>query len=144
MKICSVEGCNKPHKAKTFCDGHYRMFRRNGSPSKYKPKGNIDNNGYLRIRKSGKNVFAHRIIMEEKLGRSLTDEETVHHINGNRLDNRIENLELWSSRQPSGQRIQDKVKYAKEILMQYDQNPDWIKEFSDYMKLDEIDFNGDQ
>jgi len=57
--------------------------------------------------------------MEEYLCRKLEKDENVHHINGVRTDNRIENLELWNTSQPSGQRIADKVKWAKEILERY-------------------------
>lgn len=57
--------------------------------------------------------------MEQQLGRALLPEETVHHLNGVRDDNRPENLELWSSSQPSGQRVVDKVAWAQQILSLY-------------------------
>jgi hypothetical protein len=57
--------------------------------------------------------------MELHLGRELLPEETVHHINGNRSDNRIENLELWSTSQPYGQRVADKLEWARKIIEMY-------------------------
>ena len=54
------------------------------------------------------------------IGRKLFPEETVHHKNGQRADNRPENLELWSSRNPKGQRVNDKVQWALEIMKTYE------------------------
>ena len=75
--------------------------------------------GYKVYSIKGKKVREHRLIIESVLGRKLLPHENVHHKNGNRLDNRLENLEIWSEKQPSGQRIEDKILYAKEILSLY-------------------------
>ncbi|GAH63317.1 unnamed protein product, partial [marine sediment metagenome] len=44
-------------------------------------------------------VKQHRWVMEQYLGRLLSPREIVHHINGDRTDNRIENLEIKTNGQ---------------------------------------------
>lgn len=69
----------------------------------------------------GKPVFVaeHRVVMEQAVGRQLYPEETVHHINGVKDDNRLGNLELWTSSHPAGQRVKDKIAWAVELLRRY-------------------------
>lgn len=68
--------------------------------------------------KSGQ-VLEHRILMEESIGRLLLPTETVHHRNGVKHDNRLANLELWTSSHPGGQRVSEVVAWAEEILALY-------------------------
>lgn len=58
--------------------------------------------------------------MSCKLGRPLHKDETVHHINGVKDDNRLGNLELWSKNHPAGQRVKDQLKWARKIIARYD------------------------
>lgn len=129
---CSVDGCDRPHRAHGFCQKHDDRFRK-GTPIDRPTRDpedpltwprHVNKDGYAvratTIHSKQVRILEHRHIMELHLGRPLRPEETVHHKHGARSDNRIEKLELWSSSQPPGQRVEDKVEWAKEILALYD------------------------
>lgn len=59
-------------------------------------KGGWIQDGYHCISISGRQIGFHTHLIEKKIGRKLTSQEVVHHVNGDKLDNRIENLQLMS------------------------------------------------
>lgn len=79
----------------------------------------LHKDGYRYFHRDSGRFAEHRAIFEEHLGRKLYPGENIHHINGVRDDNRIENLELWVTQQPSGQRAEDLLEWANEIIRRY-------------------------
>lgn len=121
LTICSIEGCEGKYHANGYCSAHNSRLRKYGDPlgkpeerptklsggkrvasrgtGVYETKGkyttyrwimspchpNADCHGY---------VLEHRLIMEVHLGRFLDTKESVHHKDGNGLNNSLDNLEL--------------------------------------------------
>lgn len=87
--------------------------------------GKINSSGYRSIYSIPlkKYILEHRYVYEQHYGITLTENQTIHHKNGDRLDNGIENLELWDTSQPKGQRVEDKIKFYFELVEKYKDHP---------------------
>lgn len=135
-KTCVGDSCDNPVFARELCHGHYQRVRNGveldrpiGRAWREYPYEVTNSKGYVVVvtgRRLSDRIPKHRLVMEQYLGRPLLNHESVHHRNGDRSDNRLENLELWSTSQPYGQRIADKIRFALEIIEMYGDDPDAV------------------
>lgn len=137
---CTVEGCQRPVQAHRLCGTHYQRWRQHGDVRSEHAIGDVPreppprvsrgwtSNGYryvpvhdeeAHLVGGARYAAEHRLVMARLLGRPLRDGENVHHRNGHRGDNRPDNLELWTTLQPIGHRVTDRVEDAVRTLALY-------------------------
>ena len=133
QRPCAVDDCDRPSYARDHCNTHYRRLLATGDVRADEPIRVVTgegafSHGYWKVPVPAEDrwlvggqttVPEHRLVMARKLGRPLSEDEVIHHVNGDRTDNRPENLELWSTAHPKGQRIDDKVAFAVTMLRRY-------------------------
>jgi HNH endonuclease len=112
MKLCEC-GCGSPSpiakqtdarwgwvkgEPKRFIHNHHRRGIGGARHAAWRGGRGIDAHGYVRIRVAPRtDVREHRFIMEQHLGRPLASDEHVHHIDHNRSNNALENLQVLSA-----------------------------------------------
>lgn len=135
-ETCSVDGCERRSKGGNWgmCSMHTSRMRKYGEAGPAESSqgtfgaGTITHAGYRSLpcppewsamaTKQGR-VLEHRLVMARTIGRPLLPDETVHHKNGVRLDNRPENLELFSGNHGKHQSADDMVTDAVAVLKRY-------------------------
>jgi len=124
-KPCKFNGCTKPARGLGYCAGHYTQARKGQKPVELKPPpsgmtlrvGSLgyvdaylypDHPLYQYAKDAGvpmRRDLHHRLVMAERVGRRLLSTETVHHKDGNRANNSLDNLELRHGNHGQGQKI---------------------------------------
>lgn len=96
---CNVPGCEERPKARGYCNAHYCRWRRTGdaiSPRQRAPRGSgtTTSHGYRVVN----GLYEHIVVAGNAFGGPLPRGAEVHHVNGDKLDNRSNNLVVCQDR----------------------------------------------
>jgi HNH endonuclease len=127
--------CGKPwtrgYAGKKFCDRRCM--------SKYGGGRYIDNKGYVRVIVGGKDYKEHRLVMEQHLGRKLSPTEHIHHLNGVKHDNRLENLQIVSSQEHTAITAHDTWSTWRKLQIYLQTHPEFLNVLNEIDEGSEIE-----
>lgn len=108
---CGLPAVPAP-RSSDFCADHYVEYVKALVAAGDASIAHTSSAGYRYLSVFKQRYAEHAVVMEAMLGRGLRPGESVHHKNGQRGDNRPENLELWVTPQRAGQRVEDLVAWV--------------------------------
>lgn len=106
LELAAAYGISKPvilRRLKAAGANMRRSGRKRGTEARYVTTFLMDDHPLRAMASKNGNVMEHRLVMAEHLGRPLLKDETIHHINGDKRDNRLENLQLRRGKHGQGQ-----------------------------------------
>lgn len=103
MKCIYKDCSNTDIIARCLCEKHYHKIKYLGKLNEYPRMKRKDGtgtfqNGYKKITTNGKRIFEHRKVIENFIGRKLKKSEKIHHIDGDKLNNKVSNLIITSQK----------------------------------------------
>lgn len=104
-RVCIEESIKNKKRVKPIGEHEYDSRRREGNTY-------ITTQGYKAVKKNGIYILEHRLVMESILGRELRTEEQIHHIDGDKLNNKSENLEVILNGQHQSKHTKSETKQA--------------------------------
>lgn len=123
---CKVEGCTGEYHAIGYCKKHFQRYNRTGlvnTKRKENGNGHTDKRGYIEHCINGKRCYEHRLVVEKEIGKELSEGSVVHHIDGNKLNNNLNNLMIFKNkgehaRHHHEERRKNKIKSGNEALIE--------------------------